>query len=695
MGEKVSQIRSLALIAHGGSGKTSLAEAMLFNSGVTNRLGKVDQGSAVMDFEPEELRRQVSISASFHHLPWKKHILHIVDTPGDVNFLTDTKLVLQGVDSAVLLVDATDGVKVTTEKVWAFADELQLPRAVFVNKIERERADFEQVLDRLNQTFSVKCVPMTLPIGQEHAFKGVVDLFRMKAYIYQEDESGKFDTTDIPQEMADRAQEMRESLIEFIAESDDELLEKYLEGQELSKEDLQHGLKTGVKEMKFVPVFVGSATRNMGVQPLLDALVDCFPSPQDRPSIKGKNPISGEEIMRPADETAPFSGLVIKTISDPYAGKLNVIRIFSGTLEADSSFYNVSKEQREKFGQLFFMEGKNQSSIESAGPGEIVAIAKLKVTSTGDTVSDENHPVLYQAVSPLPASIAYALAAKNKGDEEKVFSGILKLTEEDPTLRLERDKRTYEILLYGTGQIHLEVAIEKLKRKYGVEAALKPPKIPYLETVTREKKGVVYRHKKQSGGRGQFAEVHFDIYPKPRGEGYEFDEALVGMNVPRNFVPAVEKGIDEAKEKGVLAGYPVVDFRIRFYDGKSHEVDSSEMAFKIAASMCFKKAVQEANPILLEPIMKMEVTVPDEYMGDVIGDLNGRRGRVLGMKSEGSNQVITAHVAMSEVLRYQPDLTSITGGRGSFTMEMDHYEPMPLPLQEKVIAEVKEPAEES
>ncbi len=690
MSEKVSRIRSVAIIAHGGSGKTSLAEALLFDSGATNRLGKVDQGSALMDFEPEELKRSISISASFHHFNWKKHLVHLIDTPGDVNFLSDTKLVLQGADAAIVLADATDGVKVTTEKVWAFADEINLPRAVFVNKMDRERADYSKVVEQIAKVFSVKCAPLTIPIGAEQNFKGVVDVFKKKAYLYSDDESGKFTTEDVPADMQDEVEELRNSLIEFIAESDDELIEKYLEGEELTKEELTHGLQVGIRERRFVPVFAGCASRNIGVHPLLDMIVECFPSPLDRPPAQGKEPKTGETAERPADETAPFSGLVIKTISDPYAGKLTVFRVVSGTLAADSTFYNASKEVKEKAGQLLYLEGKNQAAVESVVPGEIVAVAKLKDTGTGDSLCAESAPVILPAVEPLPAAIAYALSAKNKGDEEKVFSGISKLTEEDTTLKLERDSRTNEILLYGTGQMHLEVICEKLQRKYGVEAVLNMPKVPYLETVTKEIKGIVYRHKKQSGGRGQFAEVHFDISPKPRGDGYEFHENLVGMNVPRNFVPAVEKGIEESKNKGILAGFPVVDFKIRFYDGKSHEVDSSEMAFKIAASMCFKKAMEEAGPILLEPIMKMEITVPDEFMGDVIGDLNGRRGKVLGMEAKGATQVITAYVPMSEVLKYQPDLTSITGGRGTFTLELDHYDPLPGPMQEKVIAQIKE-----
>jgi elongation factor G len=687
MSEKIKYARSLALIAHGSAGKTSLAEALLFDAGATTRLGRVQDGSALMDFEPEEINRQVSFSASFHHYTWKKHKVHIIDTPGNANFLSDTKVVMKGVDNALVVVDAVDGVMVQTERVWKFADKLSLPRAVFINKIDREHANFDKVVEQIRKVFSVKAAPIYLPMGEEQSFKGVVDLLKMKAYEYHLDESGKFETLDVPEELRDRAEELRETLIEFIAESDDELLERYLDGKELTKDELSRGLQKGIKTGAFVPILCGSATKNVGIGQLLDVINEGFASPVDRPYPQGINPKTGAEEEREPSEEAPFSALVIKTISDPYAGRLTVFRIFSGEISSDSSFYNSSKEAREKFGMLFFMEGKNQQSVPEAEAGDIAAVAKLKETTTGDTLCEEGKPIVYIPEEPLPAVISYALEAKNKGDEEKVFASIAKLAEEDPTLRLSREEQTKEILLSGTGQVHLEVACEKLKRKFGVEAHLKAPKIPYKETVTKTKQAIIYRHKKQSGGRGQFAEVHFDISPLERGKGIEFDNALTGMNVPRNFVPAVEKGVQEAAAGGALAGYPVVDLKIRFYDGKSHEVDSSEMAFKIAASMCFKKAVQEAGPTLLEPIVKIEVRVTDEYMGDVIGDLNSRRGKVLGCESKNNMQIISAHVPQAEVLTYAPVLTSMTGGRGTFSIEFNHYEEVPPHLREKIIAE--------
>ena len=690
MERKPETLRNVALIAHGGSGKTSLGEAMLFNAKATNRLCKVDEGNSNFDFEPEEIARKISISTAIHQCEWKKRIVNIIDTPGDDNFLSDTKLSLQAADGVVLLVDATSGVKVGTEKVWAFAEEQGLPKILFVNKLDRERADFYKTLDQISQVFEVNVTPVFLPIGKEADFSGVVDLIRMKAYVYQKDGSGKFETAEIPADMADEAAEWREKMIENIVEADDELMEKYLEGEELSSQDIEATFTKGIKEKIVIPVACGSATMNIGVVQLMDLMVEGLPSPAERPPKKGKKPGTGEEIERPPSLDAPFSALVFKTVADPFAGKLTLLRIFSGVLKSDSTVYNSTKDVKERFGQLFVLEGKKQQPVEQAGAGDIVAIAKLKETVTGDTLCDESDPIVFEPVEPLPPVISYAVEAAVKGSEDKVFTSLAKLVEEDPALRLERDQATSEIVLSGVGQIHLEATCDKLKRKFGVEVNLKPVKVPYRETIKKPVQKVIYRHKKQTGGRGQFAEVHFDVTPLERGAGFEFEEALVGMNVPRNFVPAVEKGIQEALQSGILGGYPVVDIKVRFFDGKSHEVDSSEMAFKIAASMCLKKALQEANPVLLEPVMKMEIQVPEEVMGDVIGDLNGRRGRVLGMESKGRYQIIKAQVPMAEVLQYALDLNSMTGGRGTFSMEFSHYEEVPAQLAEKVIAAAKE-----
>jgi elongation factor G len=690
MERKTEYLRNVALIAHGGSGKTSLAEAILYTGKATTRLGKVDDGTSVLDFEPEEIARNTTVSTAFHHATWKKNTINVIDTPGDDNFLSDTKFCLQAADGVVVVVDATAGVKVGTEKVWAFADELDLPKMVFINKLDRERADFYKVVDEISQAFDVNVTPVLLPIGEEDKFAGLVDLIKMKAYLYQKDGSGKFEVGEIPPEMTDLVSEWREKMVEFIVEANDELMEKYLEGEELSPQEIEETFTKAVKSNQLVPILCGSAVLNIGTPQLMDLMIEALPSPEERGSSVGTGMDGKEGIERPPEDNAPFSAIVFKTVADPFAGKLTLLRVFSGILQSDSVLYNANKQAKEKFGQLFIIEGKKQQSIESAGPGDIVAIAKLKETETGDTLCSEKDPIVYKPVDPLPAVLSYAIKAKVKGSEDKLFSSLARLLEEDPTLRLQRDQTTAEIVLSGTGQIHLETTCDKLNRKFGVEVDLSPVKVPYRETIKKPVKQVIYRHKKQSGGRGQFAEVHFDVSPQERDEGFEFEEALTGMNVPRNFVPAVEKGLHEALQSGVLAGYPIVDLKVRFYDGKSHDVDSSEMAFKIAASMCLKKALQDAGPTLLEPIVKMEITVPEEVMGDVMGDLNGRRGRVLGMDGKGKYQIIKAQAPLAEVLQYALDLNSITGGRGTFQMEASHYEEVPAQLADKIIASAKE-----
>lgn len=683
------RLRNVALIAHGKAGKTTLAEAILFDTGATDRLGRVDDGSAVMDFEPEEIKRKLTISSSFNDLEWNKHKINLVDTPGDANFIIDTKNSLQAVDGAVILLDAVSGVEVQTEKVWEYAGQFGLPRLFFISKMDRERADFSQALDEIQKVLSPKAISLTLPIGAEEAFAGVVDLLPMKALYFETNLSGKMREDDVPAAMKDEAQRAREKLVEAIAESDDALLEKYLEGQELSMEELASALRKGVLGKAIFPVLCGSGLKNMGIQPLLEAIIQDLPSPVDRGTVKGVHPGTKSEEVRNPSEQDPFSAFVFKTVADPYAGKLTIFRVWSGTLMPDGTLYNANKGVKERFGQIFQMEGKNQKSMESAGPGDIAAVAKLKETTTWDTLCDEKKPITFPGISVPASPVSFAVEPKSKGDEDKITSSLARLTEEDPTVKLQRDEQTKELILSGMGQVHVEVTVEKLKRKFGVEVNLKIPKIPYKETIKATRTGIIYRHKKQSGGRGQFAEVHFELSPLPRGSGFEFRNALVGMNVPRNFVPAVEKGVAEAMQSGVLAGYPVTDVKVKFYDGKSHEVDSSEIAFKIAALMAFKKGVMECNPALLEPIMNIEVAVPDEYMGDVIGDLNSRRGRVLAVEPRPKGQMIKAQVPLSEVLKYAPDLTSMTSGRGSFSMEFSHYEEVPSHLTEKVVAASK------
>jgi elongation factor G len=686
MVEMVDRIRNIALIAHNGAGKTSLAEVMLFSTGVINRQGRVEDGNTAMDFEPEEIKRQSSISSGFHQFPWKKHTVTIIDTPGDQNFFTDTKLCLQAADSAIVLVDAVDGVKFQTEQAWEFAADFNLPLTIFINKLDRERADFFKAYKNTTDTFSPKPIILQIPIGKEQAFGGVIDLLSMKAFTY--DEKGLASATEIPGELESQANEERENLIENIAEADDELLERYLEGETLTNEELTDALKKGLNQRAFVPVLCGSATKNIGIDLLQDHMVACMPSPADRGGLAGVKPGTNEEEVRLPVTDAPFSGYVFKTIADPYAGRLSVIRVISGQLGSDGTFYNVNKDTKERYNQLLTLMGKEQKPSQGAGPGNIVAMAKLKETTTGDTICDDSAPVQFTLTDPLPTLISFAVGAKSSGDEDKIFTSLSKLLEEDPGLKLERRAETKEILLSGRGQVHIEAATEKLKRKFNVEAVLNTPKVPYRETVTKKVR-VQGKHKKQTGGHGQYGDCWIQMEPLPRGKGFEFVDAIVGGVIPKTYIPAVEKGIVEACQKGILAGFPCVDFSVKLDDGSFHAVDSSEMAFKIAGALAFRKAVQEANPVLLEPIMEVTITTPDEYMGDIMGDLNGRRGRVLGMDTDGKYQVIKANVPMSEFLTYAPDLRSMTGGRGVYAMEFSHYDEVPAQIAEKIIEETK------
>ncbi|OGP73125.1 MAG: translation elongation factor G [Deltaproteobacteria bacterium RBG_16_49_23] len=689
-----TNIRNIGTFGHGGEGKTSLVEAILFDTGENTRLGKVDDGSSLMDFEPEEINRKISISASLAHFEWDKHRFYLIDTPGYANFIAEAKSSMRVVDGAVIVIGGNSEAKVQTETVWGYANEFQVPRILYVSKMDTERADFLKVVEAVKKRFpSQPAVAVQLPIGGEKNFRGVVDLIEKRAYLYKEDGSGQFELKEVPSELKEEVDRLREKMIEAVVEMDDRLMEKYLESGEVSNEEVILCLRKGTMERRLMPAVCGSSTRNIGVQPLLDLMIRCFPSPLERGAIQGKHAKTGEVVSREPKEEAPLSAFIFKTIADPFAGKLSLFRVYSGSLNADSTVYNSKKDVKERIGQIFLLEGKKQKPMGFAGVGDIVAVAKLKETTTGNTFSDEKNPIVFEETRlPLPM-ISYALTPKSKGDEEKIAASLARIHEEDPTIMVGRDEQTGEILLSGVGQTHVEVIVEKLKRKFGVEVNLSTPKVPYKETIRGSKQGVIYRHKKQTGGRGQFAEVHIDVSSLPRGAGFEFENALVGMNVPRNFVPAVEKGITEAMQSGVLAGFPVVDVKVRFYDGKSHEVDSSEMAFKLAAIMCFKKGVQEANPVLLEPVMKVEVTAPDESIGDVIGDLNSRRGRVLKVDGKGNYQVIQANVPMSEMLKYAPDLNSKTGGRGIFTMEFSHYEEVPAQLTEKIIAQAKKDKE--
>ncbi|MBW2516048.1 MAG: elongation factor G [Deltaproteobacteria bacterium] len=686
MSEKVERIRNIALIGHGGAGKTSLAEALLYDSGVIKRLGSVDNGNSTLDFEPEELKRRSSISSGFHQFSRKNHIINLIDTPGDQNFFSDTKSCMQAADGVVVVVDAVDGIKVQTELAWEFAKEFNLPCVIFINRLDRERADFNRTFEDAKVSFEPKPIILQLPIGSESEFKGVVDLIRNQAFVYGAD--GKAKKEDIPADMQDLVESEREALVENIAEADDSLIEKYLEGEALSDEELNAALRSGTLSHTFVPVICGSATKNIGINLLMDFIVTTMPSPIDRGPKKGADPDSGTEIERAPDENAPFSGYVIKTLADPYAGRLTIFRVVSGKLGSDGTFYNPNKDCKERFTQLLSIAGKEQKTITEAGPGAIVAVAKLKETATGDTLCDINNKIQYACAEPLPSLISFAMTAKSKGDEDKIFISLTKLLEEDPSLKLDRVAETKEILLSGLGQIHIETVLEKLKRKYNVEAQLNTPKVPYRETI-KGKTRVQGKHKKQTGGHGQYGDCWIQIEPLPRGKGFEFVDAIVGGVIPKTYIPAVEKGVVEAAQKGVLAGFPTVDFKVTLDDGSYHQVDSSEMAFKIAGSLAFKKAIESATPTLLEPIMKVQVITPEDFMGDIMGDLNGRRGKVLGMDNAGKNQIINAQVPMAEFLSYASDLRSMTGGRGIFTMEFSHYDEVPAQIAEKIIEETK------
>ena len=685
MSDNVETLRNIALVAHSGAGKTSLAEAMLYDSGTIKRMGRVEDGNTALDFEPEELKRTSSISSGFYQFSWKKHTINIIDTPGDQNFFSDTLSCQQAADGVIVVVDAVDGVKVQTEQAWEFAKDYNQPCAIFINKLDRERADFSRAFEETVELFNPKPIILQLPIGAEAEFKGIVDLISGQAYIY--DENGKAQKTDVPADMQDQVESEKENLIENIAEADDELIERYLEGETLSEEDLRAALRKGTQNRTFVPVLCGAATRNIGIDCLMDLVVSALPSPLDRGPKTGTDPKSGDEIERMPDTEAPFSAYVIKTLADPYAGRLTIFRVVSGTLGSDGTFYNASKEEKERFNQLLTITGKEQKPATGAGPGAIVAMAKLKETYTGDTLCDDAAKIVYTCAEPQPSLISFAIAAKNQGDEDKIFISLSKLLEEDPALKLDRRSETKEILLSGLGQIHIETAVDKLKRKFNVEAVLNTPKVPYRETI-KKKVRVQGRHKKQTGGHGQFGDCWIQLEPMPRGKGFEFVDAIVGGVIPKTYIPAVEKGIVESSQKGVLAGFPCVDFRVTLDDGSFHAVDSSEMAFKIAGSMAYKKACEEAKPTLLEPIMNITVTTPEDYMGDIMGDLNGRRGKVLGMDSAGKKQIIKANGPMAEFLTYAPDLRSMTGGRGIYTMEFSHYDEVPSHIAEKVVEEV-------
>ncbi|MCX5813661.1 MAG: elongation factor G [Proteobacteria bacterium] len=682
-------IRNVGIFSHGGEGKTSIVEAMLFLSGENTRLGRVDDGTSLMDYEPEEVERKITISSSLAGFEWDKHKINFIDTPGDDNFVADAKSCMRVVDAAVIVVSAVSGVQVQTEKVWQYANEFSIPICLFINKMDRERADFERTLGDIQKNFSDKSIlALQLPMGKEENFKGIIDLLTMKAFVYKGDISGEYDVAEIPQEFVDEANKYREKLIETSVEIDDEVMERYLNGDEIKKEEIEKCLREGIWSRKIVPVMCGSAMKNIGVQMLLDTMVKYFPSPAYRKEAEGIDPKTGNVIKREFSSDKHFSAFVFKTITDPFAGKLTLFRVYSGEIHPDMTVINATNEEKERIGQIFYLVGKKQKPAGSASAGDIGVVAKLKTVGTGDTICDEKAPIKYEGVVNTPPLISFSLQPKSKGDEDKLNTSLARLMEEDQTVKYTRDEQTKEFILSGMGQVHIEVIVEKMKRKFGVDVELKEPKVPYKETIKGTTK-VQGKYKKQSGGKGQYGDTWLELAPLPRNAGFEFVDKIVGGAIPRQYIPAVEKGIVEAMNQGILAGYPVIDFKVTLYDGSYHDVDSSEMAFKIAGSMGFKKGLEMCQPTLLEPLTKIEVIVPDEYMGDIMGDLNSRRDKIIGVESKGNSQVVKATVPMAEILKYAPDLKSMTGGRGTFTIEFSHYEELPAHIAPKVIEQAK------
>jgi elongation factor G len=678
------RIRNIALIGHGGSGKTSLTAALLFDTGATGRLTRVDKGNTVTDFEPEEVERKISISSAMAFVEWKDHKVNIVDTPGYSNFLWDTKASLRAVDAAAVLVDSVAGVEVGTEKVWEMLEEFGLPRILVVNKMDRENAHFGRTVESIQQFFGRPAIPLQIPIGEERNFRGVIDLIGQKAYVFEKDESGKYKEEAVPSELKAETEKRYKELVEMVAENDEKLMEKYLDKGELSVDEVRSGLKRGILSHQIFPIFAASAIQNIGAQTLLDGIVAYVPSPLERGGIPAQ--ISGQDGLLKPSSDGPFAALIFKTVSDPYTGRISMMRVFSGKVNPDASVTNPNKETDEKLSGLFFLQGKEQTPAGQAKAGDLVATAKLKVTATGDTLSAKGSGVEIPRIKFPEPSISFAIEPKTRADEDRISQASHRLMEEDPTLRFERDPDTSQLLISGNGELHVRIVTEKLKKRYNVDVELKPPKVSYKETI-KGRADVQGRHKKQTGGRGQFGDIWIKMEPLPRGREFEFEDKIFGGAIPRNFIPSVQKGMEEAKKKGVLAGYPVVDFKVILYDGSYHDVDSSDIAFKIAAQKAFKLAMQSAKPTILEPVMSVEVYTPEAYMGDIMGNLNGRRGKVQGMEQKGHMRILKAVVPMSEMLDFEPSLTSITGGRGSFLMEFSHYEEVPSHLQQKIIAE--------
>lgn len=672
-------LRNVTLISHGGAGKTTIAEAMLFLTKALNRMGRVEEGNTVSDFDPEEQRRHISINTSIVPVEWEQHKLNVLDAPGFLDFVGDAKSALRVADGAVVVVDASAGPEVGTELMWQYADERELPRILFVNKMNRETARWERTLEQLRETFDARIIPLHIPIGSGEAFEGVVDLVRGTAY-YRNGEDGK-----IPEELQEQADDAAFNLMEAAAEADDELILKYLDGEELTPKEIVRGLKSGVKSGEIVPVLAGAADSAIGIDRLMAAIVGFLPSPAEAGPELAYHPSTSEEVTLSSDPDGPLAAFVFKTISDPYVGKISYFRVYSGTLRSDAHVWNSRSGEEERLGGLYVMRGKEQIAVEALSAGDIGGAAKLDHTLTGDTLCNKDRPLRIEGIE-FPQPIYFvAIRPKSQSDLDKLGPALTRLTEEDPTLHWERRNDTKQTVLGGLGETHLNVAQRRLEQKFGVQIETETPRVAYQETITQTATAQ-YRHKKQTGGAGQFAEVHLRVEPLPRGEGFEFDEEIFGGAISNVFLPSIEKGIKGVLEDGVIAGYPVTDIRAVAYDGKEHPVDSKDIAFQIAGREVFKLAVQNARPVLLEPIYKATINVPDQYTGDVLGDLNTRRARVLGMEQERKRTIITAHVPLAEMLRYAIDLRSMTQGRGLYTLEFEHYQIVPEYIAEEIVA---------
>ena len=682
-----SSIRNVAIVGHSGSGKTQLASALLFDAAMVNRLGMVDDGTTITDFDEEEVTRKHTLASSIAVAEWQGKKINLIDTPGMSNFLSDVRAGLRVADAALVVVDAVAGVEVQTEKVWNLAADLELPCLFVLNLLDRERASLDRSLESLRAAFGRTVVPVQIPLGEEKDFRGSVDLLAMKSITFPADGSGQPTPGEAPDEIVERAEGAREALIELVAEADDTLMEKFFEAGTLTQAELEAGLRTATLTRRVFPLICTSAHANVGIQPLLDAIVTYLPSPNDRP-FAAVDPQGDEPATYDTGEDAPAAAFVWKTIANPFAGRITLFRVAAGTLKADSSLYNVTKGTMERLGGLAVMQGKTTNAVDELRAGDLGAVPKLKVSQTNDTLADADAGFTFAPIAFAEPVLSYAIEPKSRGDEEKISTALQRLQEEDPTIRYQRDAETKQLLLSGQGQLHIEVTVAKLKRRFGVEVNLKLPRIPYRETITMRTEAHG-RHKKQTGGHGQFGDCKIRVEPLARGADFDFTNEVFGGAIPRQFIPAVEKGIHEAREKGFLAGYPMVDFRVTLYDGQFHSVDSNEMSFKMAGRLAFKDAMSKAKPTLLEPIMNVEVSAPSDFAGDLMGDLNGRRGRIGGMDTRGSATLIKAQVPMAEMLTYEQQLTSSTGGRGSYHMEFSHYEEVPAHLHGKIIADAK------